>query len=434
MTIALRAFITASVVTVLSTAVSNQGAAPGATVVPLAVQGRTNGTPWIAASGSFVAVAWGAGAAGRTDVFAAASRDGGRTFGAPVQVNAVPGEARLGGEMPPRVVVHRRAGAQAPEVTVLWTARGEITAIKAARSTDGGRTFQPAAALQAPGVQGDRGWPAMTADSRGGMHAIWLDHRGLAVARAAGGGRSTHQGGAHDGVAMAQKSSLYYAGADAKPSGEHEIAKGVCYCCKTALAAGPDGAIHAAWRHVFPGSYRDMAFSSSRDGGRTFSTPVRISEDRWELNGCPDDGPAMAVDSGGTVHVVWPNLIPGAEAEWALFYAASSDGRTFTPRARIPTLGGPKPGHAQIAVDRAGRVMVAWDETVGGKRVAVARQVLNGRGAPGFGDARTISGDAGGTYPVLAATDREFVAVWTAGTGEAATIQVSPIDVPARSR
>ena len=51
--------------------------------------GRSNSTPWVAAAGSFVAVAWGATTAGKTDVFLAVSRDGGLTFGAPVQVNTV---------------------------------------------------------------------------------------------------------------------------------------------------------------------------------------------------------------------------------------------------------------------------------------------------------------------------------------------------------
>ena len=74
---------------------------------------------------------------------------------------------------------------------------------------------------------------------------------------------------------MAQKSGLYYAasagGGRCPP--ERALAMGVCYCCKTALAAGADGALFAAWRHVYPGNLRDIAFSVSRDSGRTFSAP-----------------------------------------------------------------------------------------------------------------------------------------------------------------
>ena len=85
---------------------------------------------------------------------------------------------------------------------------------------------------------------------------------------------------------------------------ERELFKGVCYCCKTAMAIGPDGAIYAAWRHVFAGNLRDMGFTVSRDGGKTFSPLTRVNQDGWSINGCPDDGPAMAVDAKGTVHLV----------------------------------------------------------------------------------------------------------------------------------
>src|SRR5262245_15768189 len=71
----------------------------------LAVPGRANSTPSVTALGSFVAVAWGASGAGKTDVFVAVSTDSGRNFGAPVQVNTVAGEARLGGELPPRMAL-----------------------------------------------------------------------------------------------------------------------------------------------------------------------------------------------------------------------------------------------------------------------------------------------------------------------------------------
>ena len=53
-------------------------APPRSQPTTLSVAGRSNGTPWIAADGRFVAVAWGATAAGKTDVFAAVSRNGGQ--------------------------------------------------------------------------------------------------------------------------------------------------------------------------------------------------------------------------------------------------------------------------------------------------------------------------------------------------------------------
>src|SRR5687768_15442565 len=121
-----------TIVLLSSLAVAAQPAATGT----LAIPNRANSTPWVAASGSFVAVAWGAAAGGKGDVFLAVSRDGGRVFSPPVRVNSVAGDARISGEIAPRVAVSARKGDANPLVTVTWNARGEFTEIKTARSRD----------------------------------------------------------------------------------------------------------------------------------------------------------------------------------------------------------------------------------------------------------------------------------------------------------
>jgi hypothetical protein len=391
-------------------------ALPADDIVSLGVAGRSNATPWVAASGSFVAVAWGGAADGKTDVFVAVSRDGARSFGAPVRVNTTAGEARLSGEMPPRVALHARSGSVDPEIVVLWTARGPATEIKTARSVDGGRTFTTVVTRQSSASPGDRGWPALSLDSRGTAHAIWLDHRGLA--RPAAETPHQHKHGANtDGAATAQKSGLYYAPFGGTAAAERALTMGVCYCCKTTLVVRASGELFAAWRHVYPGNLRDIAFTASRDGGRSFSEPLRVSEDDWAINGCPDDGPAMAVDSADTIHIVWPTVVGGGTPEGALFYASSRDGRAFSPRVRIPTLGSPKPSHPQIAIDNRQRLVVAWDEAVNGQRVAVTRELRpNGGDRLSFGEPITLSAPGPGVYPVMSAAGDGLVAVWTAGT------------------
>ena len=396
------------------------------------VPGRANATPSIAAAGRFVAVAWGASGGGKADVFVAVSRDGGTTFGAAVQVNTVPGEGRLNGEMPPRVALGSSTGSSLPEIVVLWTARGAATEIKTARSRDGGRTFGKPTSLQVSGAAGDRGWPSLALDRSGRLHAIWLDHRGLAAARAARGGASGHKPGApHDGVAMAQNSSLYHASITGSSATEHEITKGVCYCCKTALAAGADGTLFAAWRHVYPGSFRDMAFATSRDGGRSFSAPVRVSEDGWAIDACPDDGPAMAVDASGSVHLAWPTVIGGDNPRGAIFYSTMPrGGQRFTKRQQVGTLGGPKPSHPQIVVDSRRRVFVAWDELANGRQTAAVREVrADATGATSFGPIVALSSSESGSYPALAAAGNRVLAAWATG-GDRSRVQVHTVPLP----
>jgi hypothetical protein len=404
-------------------------AGPVATAT-LAIPQRANANVSVAADGAFVTAVWSAAAtSGDTDIFAAVSVNGGRAFSTPVRVNDVAGEARVNGEQPPRVALVHRAGAT-PGIAIVWTAKGaQGTTLRQARSDDAGRSFGPAVIVPGSDAPGNRGWEAAAADTHGHVNVAWLDHREL-VAGAAQMPAMHHDTGAGrlDGVAMAERSKLFFAAADGSVP-PHAVTRGVCYCCKTALVSGGDGVVYTAWRHVYPGNLRDIAFALSRDGGRTFAAPVRVSEDKWMLEGCPDDGPAMVVDRQNRVHIVWPTLVqqPGADAEpaLALFYATSTDGRTFTPRMRIPTEG--MPHHPQAALDAAGGLAVAWDEaTSGTRRVAFAHAPAPGAGGRGPVFVREVLSAAGpALYPVVAATNDGVVVAWTAGGPADSVIRVA---------
>jgi hypothetical protein len=400
--------------------------------VILSVPNRSNATPSIVAQGDVVAVAWGASAqGGATDVYVATSRDGGRIFGAPVRVNDVAGDARLNGEQPPRVAMHGDA------ITVVWTTKGANgTKLLQSRSADGGRTFARSTMVPGGDAAGNRGWQNAIVDPRGRAYAVWLDHRELAqqdsqvaashhdhAAMAAGSSTPGGTGSTTkpDGVAMAQRSKLYVASLDGT-EGPQAITGGVCYCCKTALAAGADGTIYTAWRHVYPGNIRDIAFSMSRDGARSFAPPLRVSEDKWVLEGCPDDGPAMVVDGKKHVHIVWPTLITDSAGEpgIGLFYAMSVDGSRFTPRVRIPSEG--MPHHPQIAIAADGSLAMVWDESANGQRhAAMARMTPDAVGGAHF--SRAVISDRA-VYPVVAAAASGTVLAWTSAVEGGSVIRV----------
>lgn len=417
-------------------------AIPARAAATLSVPGRASATPSIAADGQFVAVVWGGTLPdGATDVFLAVSRDGGRAFGDPVRVNHVPGDARLNGEQPPYVGLIPRPN-NAPAIAVVWTTKGaKGSTLLQSRSDDGGRTFTPAAIVPGTDAAGNRGWEAIAVAPGGRVDVVWLDHRELASDAKMAMSHHDHaakSGEKSDGVAMAQKSKLYFASLDGTTA-PRAVTGGVCYCCKTALVSGTGGTVYAAWRHVYPGNLRDMAFTMSRDGGRTFASPIRVSEDKWALEGCPDDGPAMVVDAQHRIHVVWPTLVkePGADPAEptetiALFYASSSDGLTFTPRQRIPSEG--LPHHPRLAVDADGSLTVAWDELMkGSRRIAVARASHAGKGEPDF-RRELLASRSPAVYPALAVTGGDVIAVWTSGTSKESSIQIGRIPASGGTR
>jgi hypothetical protein len=81
-------------------------------------------------------------------------------------------------------------------------------------------------------------------------------------------------------------------------------------------------------------------------------------------------------------------------------------------------------------VDRAGRIVVAWDEVIEGQRVAAARELEVKVDQPvRFGSAITLATGGPAMYPVLVAVGSDVLAVWTTG-GEASVVQARVIRLP----
>ena len=209
--------------------------------------------------------------------------------------------------------------------------------------------------MHADRLTGARGWASLAVGKDATTHVAWLDGRNAQKERASApaAGHAGHK---------AMQQDLFHA--VLRPDGtrtETRVAENVCFCCKTGVATAPDGTVYVAWRHIYPPNLRDIAVARSTDGGRTFAPPVRVSEDGWAIDGCPDDGPSIAVDAGGVLHVAWPTLVPGSDRGKGIFYSDSSDGgRTFAPRVRLDD-GGGAAAHPQLAVG-GDRVVVVWDQ------------------------------------------------------------------------
>ncbi len=396
------------------------------TPVTLSVAGRGNDAVSVTAQGNFVAATWGASLNGSMDVYSAISRDGGATFTAPVRVNDVPGDARVGGEQPPHVALQPKAKGD-PDIVVVWTSKGANgTRLMTTRSTDAGATFGAATVVRGTDAAGSRGWESITVSKTGRVFAMWLDHRNLAMANhqmAAPASGPAMPMPKPDPVEQAGKSQLYFASLDGAVS-PRAITRSVCYCCKTSLIATGDGSVYGVWRHVYPGDLRDMALTVSRDGGNTFGAPVRVSEDHWEFDGCPDNGPSLAVDASRRVHVAWPTPADAKNPNMmALFYAMSRDGKSFAPRVRIPTDG--PAGHVQIVTDDKGSLLLAWEEMAnGGRTVKLARGTPDVAGKVDF---RLLGTPIVGKYPSIALTPAGAIVAYTQPQGGSNVIVVSRI-------
>ena len=406
--------------TLPSSAASSNAIAAASPPVRLAITDAVNAGVSLAANGSTVVAVWAAITDGRANIYAAVSRDGAATFEAPVRVNDRDGDARFSGEQAPRVAIGK-------DIAVVWPSRqGSTSVIRLARSADGGRTFSHATTVHAGALTGARGWASLSAGPSGDVRVAWLDGRNANAGShdAAAHGEAAHDAAEHAQAAAhemheAMRQDIVFAriAADGERT-ESSVATNVCFCCKTSVVTSASGAIHVAWRHIFPTNLRDIAVGTSTDGGKTFSAPVRVSEDHWQIAGCPEDGPALAAGDAA-LHIAWSTMTEATPPQKVVFYSYSTDGgHSFAPRVRLDTGAGAETvaAHAQI-VSAGARVFATWDESAESRHRIQVREITSKPGAaswtPDLHAAVTFGADAPATYPAIVALPDGLVLAWT---------------------
>jgi hypothetical protein len=356
-------------------------------------------------------------------------------FDRPARANDVAGEAAPHEQAPAQV-------ATGPEghVYVIWQTRLPLAGrrfpasdLRFARSTDGGRTFAAARTVNddAGGTPTSHTFHDLYVDGDGTVFVSWIDGRTTEARKMAGGAREQR---APAGLLREGSTGHHHGDAEARLGPEIRVARSTdggrtfsastvvdrdaCPCCRTSLARGPDGTLYIAWRKIFTGDVRDVVVARSADGGASWDAPVRVHEDGWVYPGCPHAGPSIAVDSGGTLHVVWYTGAPGRAG---LYLATSRDGaRTFGPPQPLGSTGTTPVSHARVAAAGDG-VWVAWeDRTAPLGRVALGRCGADGVARP-LGD---LPGQA--RSPAIAAGGATAAVAWLAGDTVRVAVAAAP--------
>jgi len=168
-----------------------------------------------------------------------------------------------------------------------------------------------------------------------------------------------------------------------------------CQCCRTDLFIDSKKGIHALYRGIIHDSIRDMVHIVSNDDGKSFSEPMRISNDNWVINACPHTGPAMTENADG-MHFAW---FTGGNARGCYYTRSSDNGHSFLAKDSVNKKG----SHPQLVSLDNGDVAIAWDEggMMGEKVVKkVGLQLRSAEGKPLFSDYITDDASMAG-FPVL---------------------------------
>ncbi len=317
------------------------------------------------------------------------SDDKGITLSAPVMVNAEPEDILGDGENRPKIVVRKGV------VYVSYTRGLEkpMTGdIRFSRSLDGGRSFSTPLTVNDNREIISHRFETLEVNDRGQVFLAWLDKRDLSAA--------IRKGEKYSGAAV------YYAvsddgGASFQPN--LKAADHSCECCRVAMALDSDATPVIFWRHIFGKNERDHAML--RLDGK--SSPIRVSYDRWEVDGCPHHGGALSIASDGVHHFVWFNNAPERHG---LFYAHSADrGNRFSAPLNFGNFEA-QAGHPHVL--SLGKVVhVVWKEFDG--QNSVIRGMASTDGGKSWSLPRQIATTAGASdHPLLVADGTQAYLSW----------------------
>ncbi len=233
--------------------------------------------------------------------------------------------------------------ADLPSVTAMgedhWVAHGLTYSanltysydISLIQSQDAGHSWSAPIIPHDDGTPTEHGFVSMWPGDTVGIDAIgmiWLDGRHMGSEADSGDGGMTLR------AAFVDEAN--------KLSGEQEIDGLVCDCCQTDVAVSSGGPI-AVYRDRTPEEIRDISLSRYLDGH--WQAGEAFSNDGWEINACPVNGPAIAA-ADELVAVAW-------------FTAAGGNPRV---QIRVSKNGGQQFGEAVLVAEKdvLGHVDIAY--------------------------------------------------------------------------
>lgn len=334
------------------------------------------------------------------------SHDGGDHFMPSVFVSPEGVEAQYRGENAPSLLV------RGMNVYSLWQqprAGGGSDIVLARQSHMGAPFSSPVRVLDKPKADTSfNGFSSMALGPRGEIYVAWLDGR--------------------NALSPPGTFSLYVASSSDKGqtfSRNVLVASGTCPCCRPAIAVDDDGTLFVAWRKVFDGDIRDIVVASSKDGGQSFSAPVKAADDQWLLHACPESGPVMDVHNG-KISVAW--FSEGSGVSGIRFVRSNDGAHTFSP-ASIVSKGISDANHPSLSTDARGDTVISFQgrdrdsqNAWGGFTTYVAKVSPSGQAsAP-----QPLRSAENSSYPTVAVAGLgQAVVGWTSGHGDQAHVMMT---------
>jgi uncharacterized repeat protein (TIGR01451 family) len=288
--------------------------------------------------------------------------------------------------LPPADDIVQNGGFEAPNWGA-WLASGVTTPTTTAHGHTGQRGVILGQQLQMDvsriaSTSGDALTPALCLDISGTLHVLWSDNssgnREIFYSHQPMGGSWT----APTNVSQTPGSSQW-----------------------PALAVGPAGTLHALWADDTSGQYD--VYYATKPPASAWTSAENLSHGH---PGGEAAVPVVAVDSAGTVHVLWHNHDP-ATNNWQIFYTRKPAGGSWTPPVSI-SQNPPGAGEARwpaLAVSGDDTLHAVWQRSRGNWEIDYASKPAGGT----WSEPVNIShSPAESTDPAIAAGPGVVYVVW----------------------
>lgn len=268
------------------------------------------------------------------------------------------------------------------------SAGAEAYDVIVARSIDDGGTWQRLGPVHRDHTATEHGFVSLIPD-RDAVLAVWLD--GRATARPGG---ATALRAARIGVTVGQ---------------EELLDDRVCDCCSTSAVATSAGPV-VVYRDRSDDELRDPSVARRVDGA--WQSPRAVHQDRWQISGCPVNGPASAA-LGRDMAVGWYTY---ADQRPTVRIAFSQDaGATFADPILIDEPQGTRApvGRVDAVLVQGNEAIVSWMATERERAHLLVRRVArDGRRGAEIEIASLAAGRDGGV-PRMERLDDDLLLAWT---------------------
>ncbi|HEY7095685.1 MAG TPA: sialidase family protein [Terriglobales bacterium] len=219
-------------------------------------------------------------------------------------------------------------------------------------SSDSGQNWSQPVIIHSDRTDGEHSFGSLVSHDEDHAAIVWLDSRDYEV-------KHTYR------LMSAVISS------SGSVSSETTVDDDVCTCCPTALISTLQG-LMAAYRNHTSEEIRDIY--TAREFSGKWQTGQPLKGENWHINGCPVNGPSLAVNQQNVVAVWFSSKEDKPSVQIAF---SSNSGATFKTSTTLDSASQEKSvlGKTAVTVLDSGDAIVSWIRRQGGKSEMILSRV-----------------------------------------------------------